>query len=127
MIKVVIKWLCLVLVFTAIIAGCFVVSENWIDTKFRSVSEVEIVVDENSYVFPLQGNTSIKYKTSDSSYVFVSRGNINGIKFFYENIKKYGVDESDGKIFINKDGQKYVIEKIADDLEYVMYSVAAVN
>ena len=115
----------LIIIFIFIIE-CFFVSTNWIDTTFKCVSNVKMVVDEKEYTFPLQRYTSIKYKTSDSSYVLITKGNLNDIKYFYENIKKYEVEDGGEYFIINKDGVEYEVKKLADDLEYVKYSVAAI-
>lgn len=115
--------LTLIIIF-AFIIKCF--SINWIDTTFKSVSEVEMIIAEKEYTFPLQKSTSIQYKTSDSSYVLISKGNLNDIKYFYENVKRYEVEERGEQFFVNKDEVKYAVKKLADDLDYVKYSVAAI-
>lgn len=122
------KRVCLLFIIIVVGISCFLVLEkNWINTSFRSVSEVDITIDDIEYVFPLKEKTSIKYKTSDSSYVFISRGNMNEIKYFYESITKSVVEEKEGNLFISKDGKKYAIKRLADDLEYVMYSLSITN
>ena len=52
---------------------------------------------------------------------------MNEIKYFYESAKKNVVEEKEGILLISKDGKKYVIKRLADDLEYVMYSLSTTN
>lgn len=121
------KWICLLFVIIVVSISCFLIKKNWISTSFKSVSEVDIIIDDIEYVFPLKENTSIKYKTSDSSYVLISRGNMNEIIYFYERIDMNVVEEKEGTLSISKDGKQYVIKRLADDLDYVMYSLSTTN
>lgn len=122
------KQVCLLFIVVVIGISCFLVLEkNWINTRFRSVSEVDIIIDDVEYVFPLKEKTSIKYKTSDSSYVLISRGNMNEIKYFYESITRSVVEEKEGNLFISKEGKKYVIKRLSDNLEYVIYSLSTTS
>lgn len=122
------RWVCLLVIIIVVCSSCFLVLEkNWFNTNFKSVSEIDIIIDDIEYVFPLKEKTSIKYKTSDSSYVLISKGNMNGIQYFYENVTKNVVEEKEGNLFISKDGKIYEIKKLADDLEYVMYSLSVSN
>lgn len=117
--------LCFILIMLLIFIICYItVSESWVDTTFKCVSEIEIVLDDDEDVFPLKEKSSVKYKTSDSSYVLISKGNMNEIKYFYESIKKYDVVEKDSQLFITQNDRIYIIKKLADDLKYVKYSIS---
>lgn len=107
--------------------GAFFISDNWFDTTFKSVSEINITVDEKDYVFPLIEHTAVMYKTSDSSYVLISKCRFDELRHFYKKTNKLQVDESSDGLFIDKDGLKYAVKRLADDLDYVEYSVEVIH
>ncbi len=110
-----------------IVAAAALVSDEWFKTSFKSVPEITMTVNEKDYVFPLIEHTAVKYKTSDSSYVLVTKGRFDELNHFYEKTEKLEVDESSECLFIDKDGIKYAVKRLSDDLDYVTYSVEAVN
>ena len=117
---------CAVLTAALIIAAAAaLISENRFDTTFKSVPEITVTVNNASFSFPLIEHTAVKYKTSDSSYVLVSRGDLNDISNFYT-LKKYETEYlSDGRLTVSTADGKYTIERLADDMKYIKYSVRA--
>lgn len=109
-----------------IVVVCSLVSKNQINTTVKSVSEIKMTIDEKEYIFPLTDHTGIMYKTSDSSYVLISRGRFDELKHFYENTMKLETEEAGDQLFVNKDGIRYAVKKLTDDLKYFEYSVEAV-
>ncbi len=114
----------------AISIGAQFVSKAWLKTTFGAADSVTMTVDDKDFEFPLVWRTAVMYKTSDSSYVLLSRGDFSDVENFYAISKKYETTSPDGRgdiIAVTADGKTYLIEKLADDLDYVKYSVEAVR
>ncbi len=109
-----------------IVASAALISKEWFDTTFKSVSEISVTIDDAGFTLPLIEHTAVKYKTSDTSYVLVSRGDLKDIKNFYT-VNKYETEEvSDGRLTVKIDGLTYNIVRFSDDTDYVIYLAEAV-